>query len=186
MKLDWLKEIIGEAYTEEMDGKAASAIGTRFVSKDDFNTVNTAKKNLEGEVANLKESLDHGEDFKKKFEDLEQKIADEKAAAEEERKATEKEKELSGRFSAVVGEQKWRDELTEKAVYSEFKNALADEANKGKGDKDILEGLTKDKGYFALSDDKKPSFLSGTGSSGTGGTDDAAVRAVMGLPPVSK
>ena len=185
MKLEWLKEIIGEAYTEEVDGKAASAIGTRFVSKDDFNAVNTAKKTLEGEVATLKESLDNGEDFKKKFEELEKRVADEKAAAEEERKAAEKEKELSDRFSAVVGEQKWRDELTEKAVYAEFKNALTDEANKGKGDKDILEGLTKDKGYFALSDDKNPSFLGGTGGS-TGGADDAAVRAVMGLPPINK
>ena len=82
----------------------------------------------------------------------------------------------------MVGENKWRDELTEKAVYSEFKTALKDEANKGKGDKDILEAMTKDKGYFSDPSKTPGIFTRGTGFSSTG-ADDAAVRAAMGLPP---
>ena len=37
MKLQWLKEILGEAYTEEMDAKVSAALGERFVSRQDFN-----------------------------------------------------------------------------------------------------------------------------------------------------
>lgn len=65
-------------------------------------------------------------------------------------------------------------------VYAEFKTALQDEANKGKGDKDILAALTQDKEYFAKDPARVPAFSRGTGFAG-GEVDDAAVRAAMGL-----
>ncbi|MGN0134136.1 MAG: phage scaffolding protein, partial [Anaerotignum sp.] len=108
---------------------------------------NKKVSSYEATISDLKKSAEGNEDFKKKFEDLEQKIAEERAAAEKKAKEEAEEADFSNRFKTVVGEQKWRDELTEKAVYSEFKTALKDEANKGKGDKDILEALTKDKNY---------------------------------------
>ncbi len=100
------------------------------------------------------------------------------------RKPRQKQKKPSNsnRFKTVVGEQKWRDALTEKAVYAEFKTALQDEANKGKGDKDILTALTQDKEYFAKDPARVPAFSRGTGFAG-GEVDDAAVRAAMGLSP---
>lgn len=112
-------------------------------------------------IADLKKTAEGNEDFKKKFEELEQRIADEKAEAERKAKEAAEEAAMAERFQTVVGENKWRDELTEKAVYSEFKNALKDEANKGKGDKDILEALTKDKGYW--DNPNKPANMAGFG-----------------------
>ena len=35
--LDWLKEILGEAYSEEIDERVSKEIGKAFVSKADFN-----------------------------------------------------------------------------------------------------------------------------------------------------
>ena len=137
-------------------------------------------------IEDLKKSAEGNEDFKKKFEELEQKIADEKAEAERKEQEAKEEAALNERFKTVVGENKWRDELTEKAVYSEFKNALKDEANKGKGDKDILDVLTKDKGYFSDPSKTPGIFSKGTGGTGGASADDAAVRAVMGLPPLNK
>ena len=113
---------------------------------------------------------------------MEQRIADEKDEAEKKAKAEAEEAEYANRFKTVVGEQKWRDELTEKAVYAEFKTALQDETNKGKGDKDILAALTQDKEYFAKDPARVPAFSRGTGFAG-GEVDDAAVRAAMGLSP---
>lgn len=49
--LDWLKTILGEAYTEEIDGKVSAEIGKAFVSKADFNTLNRTKKQLEADIA---------------------------------------------------------------------------------------------------------------------------------------
>lgn len=47
---EWLKQILGEAYTDEIDKKVAGEIGKAFVSKEDFNTANTAKKKLEEDI----------------------------------------------------------------------------------------------------------------------------------------
>ena len=129
---------------------------------------NKKVSSYEATISDLKKSAEGNEDFKKKFEELEQKIAEERVAAEKKAKEEAEEADFSNRFKTVVGEQKWRDELTEKAVYSEFKTALKDEANKGKGDKDILEALTKDKGYFS-DPSKTPGIFSKGTNGGTGG-----------------
>lgn len=44
--LDWLKLILGEAYSEEIDRKVSEEIGRSFVARSDFNTLNTEKKTL--------------------------------------------------------------------------------------------------------------------------------------------
>ena len=44
--LDWLKPILGDAYSEEIDKKISEEIGKIFVSRADFNTLNTEKKTL--------------------------------------------------------------------------------------------------------------------------------------------
>lgn len=51
MKLEWLKEILGDAYTEEMDAAASKKIGELFVSRSDFNSVNETVKTLKGQIA---------------------------------------------------------------------------------------------------------------------------------------
>ena len=56
---------------------------------------------------------------------------------------------LVERFKAANGEKKFLNDLTEKGVCESFLAALADEANKGKSDADVLSALTQDKGYYA-------------------------------------
>ena len=56
--LDWLKSILGEQYTDEIDSKISAEIGKNFVSKADFNQVNTAKKNAEEEVKARDKQID--------------------------------------------------------------------------------------------------------------------------------
>ena len=60
--LEWLKNILGEAYTDEVDAKVSAEIGKNFVSKADFNQVNTAKKKAEDDVKARDQQL---EDLKK-------------------------------------------------------------------------------------------------------------------------
>lgn len=189
MKREDIKKIFPDATEEQLKGlldintaDIGKAKGEFEAVKADLEKANGTLKEYETTIADMKKSAEGNEDFKKKFEDLEQRIADEKAEAEKKAKAEAEEAEYSNRFKTVVGEQKWRDELTEKAVYAEFKTALQDEANKGKGDKDILAALTQDKEYFAKDPARVPAFSRGTGFAG-GEVDDAAVRAAMGLSP---
>ena len=189
MKREDIKKIFPDATEEQLKGlldintaDIGEAKGELEAVKADLEKANGTLKEYETTIADMKKSAEGNEDFKKKFEDLEQRIADEKAEAEKKAKAEAEEAEYSNRFKTVVGEQKWRDALTEKAVYAEFKTALQDEANKGKGDKDILAALTQDKEYFAKDPARVPAFSRGTGFAG-GEVDDAAVRAAMGLSP---
>lgn len=189
MKREDIKKFFPDATEEQLKGlldintaDIGKAKGELEAVKADLEKANGTLREYETTIADLKKSAEGNEDFKKKFEELEQRIADEKAAAEKKAKAEAEEAEYSNRFKTVVGEQKWRDELTEKAVYAEFKTALQDEANKGKGDKDILAALTQDKEYFAKDPARVPAFSRGTGFAG-GEVDDAAVRAAMGLSP---
>lgn len=189
MKREDIKKFFPDATEEQLKGlldintaDIGKAKGELEAVKADLEKANGTLKEYETTIADLKKSAEGNEDFKKKFEDLEQRIAVEKAEAEKKAKEEAEEAEYSNRFKTVVGEQKWRDELTEKAVYAEFKTALQDEANKGKGDKDILAALTQDKEYFAKDPARVPAFSRGTGFAG-GGVDDAAVRAAMGLSP---
>ena len=189
MKREDIKKIVPDATEEQLKGlldintaDIGKAKGELETVRADLEKANGTLKEYETTIADMKKSAEGNEDFKKKFEELEQRIADEKAEAEKKAKAEAEEAEYSNRFKTVVGEQKWRDELTEKAVYAEFKTALQDEANKGKGDKDILAALTQDKEYFAKDPARVPAFSRGTGFAG-GEVDDAAVRAAMGLSP---
>lgn len=75
--LEWLKAILGDSYTEEIDKKISAEIGKGFVSKSDFNTVNEAKKTLEktlGErdqqLETLKSSAGDSTELKKQIEEL--------------------------------------------------------------------------------------------------------------------
>ena len=189
MKREDIKKFFPDATEEQLKGlldintaDIGRAKGELETVKADLEKANGTLKEYETTIADLKKSAECNEDFKKKFEELEQRIADEKAEAERKEKEAAAEAEYSNRFKTVVGEQKWRDELTEKAVYAEFKTALQDETNKGKGDKDILAALTQDKEYFAKDPARVPAFSRGTGFAG-GEVDDAAVRAAMGLSP---
>ncbi len=189
MKREDIKKFFPDATEEQLKGlldintaDIGRVKGELETVKADLEKANGTLKEYETTIADMKKSAEGNEDFKKKFEELEQRIADEKAEAEKKAKEEAEEAEYSNRFKTVVGEQKWRDELTEKAVYAEFKTALQDEANKGKGDKDILAALTQDKEYFAKDPARVPAFSRGTGFAG-GEVDNAAVRAAMGLSP---
>lgn len=169
MKREDIKKIFPDATEEQLKGlldintaDIGRAKGELETVKADLEKANGTLKEYETTIADLKKSAECNEDFKKKFEELEQRIADEKAEAEKKAKAEAEEAEYSNRFKTVVGEQKWRDELTEKAVYAEFKTALQDEANKGKGDKDILETLTKDRNYWE--NPNQPANMAGMGT----------------------
>ena len=49
--LEWLKEILGDGYSEDVDKKVSAEIGKRFVSKNDFDTKNTELKDLKVQLA---------------------------------------------------------------------------------------------------------------------------------------
>lgn len=75
--LEWLKNILGDAYSDEIDGKVSAEIGKSFVSRNDFNELSTAKKQLEKDLQtrdtqleNLSKSQGTTDDLKAEIEKL--------------------------------------------------------------------------------------------------------------------
>lgn len=142
-------------------------------AQGELKTAHDAIADLEknkGDTAALQKTID---DYKAADE---KRIADEKAAAAH--------AELETRFTAALGERKFAHDYIRTGVLTDFEKALADEANKGKGDTELFEALTKDKEGIFSSQNPMPNM----GGMGGGGSDisNAQVRAVMGLPPETK
>lgn len=56
--IDWLKTILGEVYTEEIDKKISEEIGKNFVARADFNNLNVEKKALADTVKERDKQLE--------------------------------------------------------------------------------------------------------------------------------
>lgn len=98
MKLQWIKDILGDVYTEEHDAKVCAALGERFVARSDFNAKADKLKEAETQVTQLsatvkerdtqleqlKATAGDNEDLKKQIDTLTQQNKDAKAAYEKE------------------------------------------------------------------------------------------------------
>ena len=98
MKLQWMKDLLGDAYTEELDTKVCAALGERFVSRQDFNEKNTKLREAEAQIAQLTESVKTrdtqleelkksagaSEELQKQIETLSQQNKEQKAAYDKE------------------------------------------------------------------------------------------------------
>lgn len=75
--LEWLKKILGDSYTEEIDKQVSEQIGKGFVAKTDYNAKNEAYKSLEIQLTDrdkqleeLKKASSNSEGLQKKIEEL--------------------------------------------------------------------------------------------------------------------
>ena len=178
--MEWLKEILkGLESAQELEKKITEGIGKNFVARGDFNALNSTKKSLEAQLLQLQEGSAKEGTFKQRLEDLERKIALEKEETLRKEKEAAQEAYLKKRFDQAVGEIEWRDELTEKAVFAEFKACVSMEVNKGKADKEILDELTKDKNYFL--NPNRPLEMQGMGRVSMTQVEENKMRALMGL-----
>lgn len=88
MAFEWLKGILGDKYTEDIDKQVSAEIGKAFVSKTDFNTKNTELKNAKDALSDANKtiegfkSMDVGaiqksaDDWKQKAEKAEKEAAE--------------------------------------------------------------------------------------------------------------
>ena len=98
MALEWLKTILGDKYTPEIDTAVSQEIGKGFVSRTDFNATSGKLKEAEAQVTQLTESVKTrdsqleelkksagaGEELQKQIETLTQQNKDQKAAYDKE------------------------------------------------------------------------------------------------------
>ncbi len=172
--LEWLKEILGDGYSEDVDKQVSAEIGKRFVSKNDFDTKNTELKGVKAQLDDANSTIQSykdmdidgikqaAADWETKYNDDTQKLKDDLAAANYGFAVKEA---VSGlKFSSESAKKTFVADLTEKKLTLQDGKLLG------------LEDFTKayqeaDPGAFVPEDDDHtPIFSRGTGgSSGQGG-----------------
>lgn len=169
--LDWLKGILGDAYTDEVDQKVSSEIGKHFVAKTDFNALNDTKKGLEEQIAERDRQL---EELKK---------VDASALQAEIDRLQGENKTASEKFEKQVADMKFDYALERALSGAKARNvkavkALIDaEKLKLDGDQitgldDQLEKIKKDSGYLFDDAPSIPKLVDGTPGTSAKITED--------------
>ena len=122
--LEWLKPILGESYSEDIDKKVSAEIGKNFVVRKDFNEVNEAKKALESAVSDRDKQID---DLKKVDPSVLQseitRLQGENAQKDEEHKKQLDALSYDSAVTAYAGGLNFTSELARKAYIAELKAA---------------------------------------------------------------
>ena len=85
--LEWLKNILGDGYTDDIDKRVSSEIGKAFVSKADFNVTNENYKQLMKTAQKDKIALDNLGDTLTRIAILTAELANEKVGRLADKKA---------------------------------------------------------------------------------------------------
>lgn len=145
--LDWLKTILGDQYTEDIDKKVSSEIGKAFVSRADFNTANEAKKTLEGQIADRDKQIKGFEKLAGDNEALKTQLtqaqeANKTAKAEYDTQLA-KIKTESG-VNEALASRKFVNDFTKDSIKSKILEMVNLDENKGKSYSDMLAAITHD------------------------------------------
>ena len=186
--LEWLKNILGDSWTEDIDKKISAEIGKGFVAKADFNAANEAKKAAETQLAEANKTIAGYKEM-----DID---AIRQSAADWQAKAEQAQKDADARVAAVQFDAKL-DGAISKAHGRNAKaiKALLDmDALRGSKDQDkdigaALDALQKDSGYLFESAETPPPYAAGTGSgtvSRADKADDGVETAFAALNPKLK
>lgn len=145
--LEWLKTILGDNYSEDIDKKVSAEIGKAFVSRSDFNAKNDALKRAEDDIKTrdtqletLKNSTGDIEGLKKQITDLQTQNAEAKKTYEAELARVR----LDGAVEAALTAAGAKNNTAVKALLADFlKDAKVDESGAVKGLAAEIETMAK-------------------------------------------
>lgn len=156
MKLTWMKDIVGDAYTEEMDAAACQAIGKNFVSRADFNAKSQALQEKETELAALRASAQATQGLQAELDSLKAQYAKDTC-----------EWKLGRQVDKALMDAKARNlELARKAL--DLSKVTVAEDGSLSGLSEQLEALKKSDGYLFAEEPPAGRPLSTGGSHGGG------------------
>lgn len=157
--LEWLKNILGDNYSEDIDKQISQEIGKSFVSKNDFNArseaLKVAEKTLkerDSQLDALKTSSGDAEELRNQISALQKQNSDAKEAYEKELARVR----LDGAVEAALTAAGAKNNVAVKALLSDFlKDAKPDESG-------TVKGLSEEIKKMAESDETSFLFNSST------------------------
>ena len=190
MALEWLKPILGDGYTEEIDKAVSEQIGKGFVSRTDFNELKESKKSTDAQLSEANKTIESLQAADKDIEAVRKEAAEYKAKAEQAEKDAAEQLEaykFNAWFDGLVAQNHGRDGAVIRTLAgAERLDALRKSQNRDEDGKALFDDLLKNSAYaFEDQMPPPPPYAGGTGSASF--TDgNAAMRAAMGLPAEKK
>lgn len=160
--LEWLKTILGDAWTEDIDKKVSEEIGKGFVARADFNTLNAEKKALADTVKDRDKQLETLKAATGDTEALKQQIATlqaDNATAAKAHEAEIKRLKIDTAVDLALSTAKAKNTKAVKALLELDNAELAEDGTvKGLGDqiKKLVE--SPESGFMFETDKQKPGF----------------------------
>jgi hypothetical protein len=181
--LEWLKAILGDGYTEEIDKEVSAEIGKGFVSKADFNAKNEELKAAKGRLGEANQTIEGFqsldiEGIKKAAEEWKAKA--EKAEADAAAKIADL--EFQSLLSSAITRAKGKNEKAVAALLD--LDALKASKDQERDLKSALEALKGEHGYLFETEQTPPPYAPGTGTHPVTGKytpEEVAIRAAAGL-----
>lgn len=172
--LEWLKTILGEAYTEEIDKKVSEEIGKGFVAKADFNTTKTELtqaratiKERDTQLEGLKKSTGDTEALQKQITDLQTA----NAQKDKDHAAEIQKIKMDAAVDKALTDAHAKNTTAAKALLADFlAKAELGEDGTVKGFADELKKLTEGEGTAFLFDKDTTSTTQISGASPVGGS----------------
>lgn len=180
MNFEFLKTLLGDAYTEDIDKKVSDEVGKRFVAKSDFDAKNTALETAQAQLTEAGKTIQG-------FKDMD--IDGIKKAAEDYKAAAEKaEKDAADKIAAMQFDQLLDGAITaSKGKNSKAIKALLDvdalkiSKNQSEDIKSAITALQADNDYLFDTGVAAPPYAAGTGTAPVGDAGLAALRSAAGL-----
>lgn len=138
------RDDIKKVFTEATDEQISSLLN---INSADIGKAKGNYSQVQQELTEAKETISSLEKNKANADELQKTIDAYKAAdqkREEKAKADAVTADHTERFNKVLGDRKFAHEYIRQGVFHDFEKALADEANKGKGDAELFDSITKD------------------------------------------
>ena len=176
--LDWLKSILGDAYTDDIDKKVSDEIGKGFVARKDFNDVSASKKKLEDDLKSRDKQLDDlskaqgaTDELKAEITKLQKQNADDKAKYEAEVAKIR----LDNAVDAALTKAGAKNNIAVKALLAAFlaDAKLADDGTV-KGLQAEIDALVKGEGTAFLFDAQTKQKIAGAQPGSPGGAQPPA------------
>lgn len=146
------KEMEEQGFTaEQITWTMAERGKEKETDKAEIEKIKSSLSEKDAQLTDLNEKIKAYDGTDVKLKELTEKVGSyEKAESDriEKEKQQKIESEYNERFKNLIGENKWKHPDVETGRFNAFKQAILDETNKGKGDSEIFEAITKDLDCF--------------------------------------
>lgn len=181
--IEWLKNILGDSWTEDIDKKIGAELDKGFVARADFTAAEEAKKTAETQLAEANKTIAGYKEMD--IDSIRKSAADWQAKAEQAQKDADERVaavQFDAKVDGAIGKRRGRSAKAIKALLD--MDALRGSKNQDKDIDAALDALQQDSGFLFEQVETPPPYAAGTGTAAVRQTNnsDVAMRHAMGLP----